>query len=145
MRSLFKAAVLVTILTAANASADDSEVAALATAWTGTNEASVIAALYADDAVLWGTTRSEVIVGHEGILQYFEEANASFPGLKAEIQDGMVTQVFDETAINSGIYKITNIVEGAEKWSIFGRFTFVYRSIDGQWKIVAHHSSRMPN
>ena len=58
---------------------------------------------------------------------------------KGEIDESNV-RVFDQLAINSGIYTFTF----NETDVVQARFTFVYRWNGEQWKIVEHHSSLMP-
>ena len=48
-----------------------------------------------------------------------------------------------DLACNSGIYTF-DIVKDGEPQKVQARYSFVYRRIDGDWKISEHHSSAMP-
>lgn len=102
-----------------------------------------VTALYAKDAVLWGTSAVSITKGADAIKAYFEASNSRFPSLKAKIQETVV-QVFGDVAISSGVYEISNVVDGKIVWVISARFSFAYARDGGEWKIVHHHSSRMP-
>jgi uncharacterized protein (TIGR02246 family) len=102
-----------------------------------------VTALYAKDAVLWGTSAASITKGANAIKAYFEASNRKFPGLKAKIQETVV-QEFGNVAISSGVYEISNVVDGTIEWVISARFSFAYSRNGGEWKIVHHHSSMMP-
>jgi len=109
-----------------------------------TGNAETIVALYANDAVFWGTSLKTVTKGRNGIKAYFEAAFSRFPGLHSTIED-VVVQNFGDIATSTGIAKFSNIVDGKAQWTAFARFTFTYAKRNGDWKIVNHHSSIMPN
>ena len=49
-----------------------------------------------------------------------------------------------DTAIHSGVYTF-DLVKGGKPIKVQARFSFTYtRAADGQWYIVDHHSSGMP-
>ena len=92
--------------------------------------------LYLDDAVLLGTFSNEERVGHELILEYFENL------LKSPVEVEIVSEhpnVFKSVVVNSGLY---NFVTNGK--TINARFSFVYNKDNDEWKIVSHHSSIMP-
>jgi len=92
--------------------------------------------LYLDDAVLLGTFSNEERVGHELILEYFENL------LKSPVEVEIVSEhpnVFKSVVVNSGLY---NFVTNGK--TINARFSFVYNKDNDEWKIVSHHSSVMP-
>ena len=95
--------------------------------------------LYLDDGILLGTFSNKERVGHELILEYFENL------LKSPVDVEVVSEnphVFGSDAVNSGHY---NFVKNDK--TINARFSFVYHK-EGEptdeWKIVSHHSSVMP-
>ena len=74
--------------------------------------------------------------GYDLILEYFENL------LKAKVDVEIVTQHKHETEsliANSGLYNF--IVDGK---TVNARFSFVFKKIDGDWKILSHHSSVLP-
>lgn len=113
-----------------------------------TGDPEKVADLYADDAVLSGTgsvllpTVSNIPrTDRAGRVDYFVTFLAYGP--VGSIDESHVRWVSDkqDTAINSGIYTFDLQKEGRK---VQARYTFVYRLIDGEWKIIEHHSSAMP-
>ena len=92
--------------------------------------------LYHDDAILLGTFSNKARVGHDLILEYFENL------LKSPVDVEIVSEhphVLELAVVNSGLY---NFVTNGK--TINARFSFVYEKDDGEWKILSHHSSVMP-
>ena len=94
--------------------------------------------LYHRDAILLGTFSNKERVGHELILEYFENL------LKSPVEVQIVSEhpfvASPDYAINSGHY---NFVTNGK--TINARFSFVYIFVDsGVHKILSHHSSVMP-
>jgi uncharacterized protein (TIGR02246 family) len=101
-----------------------------------------ILALYARDAVLWGTlspTRRET---PQAIREYFVGAFKALPGHKVEFGDQLI-RVYGNTAVNTGYYTFSYMKDG-QPAKIPARYSFVYVKRDGKWQIVDHHSSAMP-
>jgi uncharacterized protein (TIGR02246 family) len=99
-------------------------------------------ALYAKDAVLWGTlspTRRET---PEALREYFVAAFKALPGHKVEFGDQLI-RVYGNTAINTGYYTFTTVKDGQAR-SVPARYSFVYVKQGRKWLIVDHHSSAMP-
>ena len=95
-----------------------------------------VTTLYLDNGILLGTFSNKERVGHELILEYFENL------LKQPVEVQIISEnshVFSSDAVNSGHY---NFVVGDK--IIKARFSFVYHKDNGEWKIVSHHSSVMP-
>lgn len=102
-----------------------------------TNNPKVVTALYAENAVLLPTISNQIRHNHEEIEDYFTLFLASKP--RAELLEQNI-RIFDELVMNSGIYAIT-FEDGT---TVNARFSFVYQLLNGEWKIIEHHSSRMP-
>ena len=99
-------------------------------------DAKQVISLYHDDGILLGTFSGKERVGHELILEYFENL------LKSPVEVEIVSEhpnVFESVAVNSGLYNF--VTEGK---TINARFSFVYHNGNDGWKIVSHHSSVMP-
>lgn len=100
-----------------------------------------ILALYAPDAVFFGTTSPVLRDTPELVRGYFT-------GLPVQA-DAVISmgehrvQVFGSVAINTGYYTRTAMQDGREVKNP-ARFTFVYQKRGGQWLIVNHHSSAFP-
>ena len=107
--------------------------------WTGAvkgGDAKQVTSLYHEDGILLGTFSGKERVGHGLILEYFENL------LKSPVEVKIVSEhpnVFESVAVNSGLYNF--VTEGK---TINARFSFVYQKDNGDWKIVSHHSSVMP-
>lgn len=102
-----------------------------------TGEPKKVVALYDADAILLPTISNQVRHNHQEIEDYFVQFLALKPAGKI---DQANVRIFDDLAINSGIYTFT-FSDGNE---VTARFTFVYRLSGETWKIIEHHSSRMP-
>ncbi|MFN0041159.1 MAG: SgcJ/EcaC family oxidoreductase [Burkholderiales bacterium] len=126
--------------------ADDAvraQVAAATAEWIATfntRDATRIAALYAPDAILWGTVSSTIRTTPQAILEYFEESSARRPNLRMVLGEYHV-RLYGDLATNSGYYASRNPVDDKEV-VVPMRFTFIYRKQDDRWMIVNHHSSR---
>lgn len=93
--------------------------------------------LYATDAVLLPTVSDKVRHNHDEIKDYFDHFLQLDPVGRIDEHN---VRVFGDVAINSGVY--TFEVNSGEP--VQARFTYVYSKSDGDWKIVEHHSSKMP-
>ena len=92
--------------------------------------------LYHDDGLLLGTFSDKERIGHDLILEYFENL------LKSKVDVKIVTQHNHESEFlitNSGFYNF--IVDGK---TVNARFSFVFIKTQNNWKILSHHSSVLP-
>jgi uncharacterized protein (TIGR02246 family) len=152
MRKALQTAIgtLLLLLLASNAlaekEADDAisaQVAAATAEWIATfntRDPVRISALYAPDAILWGTVSKTIRTTPEEILEYFTESSARRPNLRMFLGEYHV-RLYGDIAINSGYYTSRNPVDGQEV-VVPMRFTFTYRREGDRWMIVNHHSSR---
>ena len=95
-----------------------------------------VLSLYHGDGILLGTFSNKERVGHELILEYFENL------LKSPVDVEIVSEhphVLELAAVNSGLY---NFITNGK--TINSRFSFVYHKDNTEWKIISHHSSVMP-
>ncbi|MHC5906857.1 SgcJ/EcaC family oxidoreductase [Streptomyces sp. S6] len=109
-----------------------------------TGDAEKVADLYADDAVLLPTVSNKIRTNHAEIVDYFEHFLLNKPVGKK------ITTIVDaldgNSALDTGIYEftLTDPKTGA-KSVVKARYTFEYEKRQGgDWKIVNHHSSKMP-
>ena len=119
------------------------QVAAATAEWISTfntRDPARISALYATDAILWGTVSRTIRTKPEEILEYFIESATRRPDLRMSLGEYHV-RVYGDIAINSGYYTSRNPVDGQEVVTPM-RFTFTYRRQGGRWMIINHHSSR---
>ena len=103
------------------------------------NNTDKVVALYAKDAVLWGTSSPTVRSDPTAIRSYFENAFKSLPGVKISLGDQLV-RVYGNTAINNTVTfpKDGNIT------TVPARYSFTYVKDGDSWLIADHHSSLVP-
>ncbi len=124
-------------------SISEKEVTALFDKWNSTlqtGDPNQVAALYAENGVLLPTVSNQVRTNHEEIADYFVRFLEYQPF--GTINESHI-RVFNGVAFNSGIYTFKLWTED-EAVEVQARFTFAYHFINGEWLIVEHHSSAMP-
>jgi uncharacterized protein (TIGR02246 family) len=134
-------------LTTSIASAELKEdVGAATTKWAeafSENSVEKIVALYAKDAVFWGTASPTVRADPVAIRAYYEGTFKAVPGAKASLGNQLI-RIYGNTAVNTGYYSFSFVKDGETK-SIPARFSFTYVKDGQNWAIVDHHSSAMPS
>ena len=103
-----------------------------------TGDPDAVTALYAEDAVLLPTVSNQVRHNHAEIRDYFVSFLAKKP--QGEIDESNTRYLTDDLASNAGVYTFT-FGDGSQ---VTARFSYLYRRINGEWKIIEHHSSAMP-
>lgn len=130
---------------AANAGecANKREISALFDKWNAalqSGNAETVANLYAKDGVLLPTVSNQVRADHAAIVDYFHHFLESKP--KGTLNEVHIT-CFGDVAINQGVYTF-DVVRDGKPGKVQARYSFAYAKEDGDWKIVSHHSSEMP-
>jgi uncharacterized protein (TIGR02246 family) len=101
-----------------------------------------VAGLYsAKDLSFLPTVSPKFIRDGASTEQYFEDFLKRLP-------DGKITQdnvqsFGPEAYLHSGLYTFQTGPEGDRK-PVEARFSYMWRKIDGEWKIIHHHSSALP-
>ncbi len=124
---------------------DKEDVAAAAVEWTKlfvSDDPDRILALYAKDAVLWGTLSPKRRETPAALREYFVGAYKALPGHTVVFGDQLI-RVYGNTAINTGYYTFSYVKDGKPA-AIPARYSFVYVKQGGKWLIVDHHSSSVP-
>lgn len=98
--------------------------------------------LYAADAVLLPTISYQIRLDPAQIRRYFRNMMEMTPSARF---NEVHSRLFDSIAINSGIYTFRLHKPDGTPYDMMCRFTFVYRLLNGAWKIIEHHSSTMPD
>jgi len=128
---------------------DEADVAAAMSMWQdylakGTAEdPGEILSLYAEDGVLWGTISSKRRDDPAAIRDYFVNAYKALPELTVTFEDPNIRVYGGDTAVNTGYYTFAYEKDGAMQ-SLPARYSFTLVKRDGEWQIVDHHSSAMP-
>lgn len=98
-------------------------------------------ALYAPDAVFWGTTSQALRDTPAAIREYFGNMPTT-PQTRVTFGESRI-RVYGDVAIHTGHYTFSGVRDG-QPTSTPARFSFTFRLRDGRWWIVDHHSSAMP-
>jgi uncharacterized protein (TIGR02246 family) len=101
-----------------------------------------ILSLYAEDGVLWGTLSSKRRDDPAAIRDYFVNAYKALPELSVTFEDPHI-RVYGDTAVNTGYYTFSYEKDG-QAMTLPARYSFTLVERDGNWLIVDHHSSAMP-
>jgi hypothetical protein len=117
--------------------------------------ATEVAALYAPNAVLLPTLSPDIKIKlsdttsqelydftSKDIRAYFVNFT-KLKDLNAQTEK-LYTQIFNDVAINTGLYTFEYLDDKGNKVNVPARFTFVYEKIKGKWLIINHHSSYLP-
>lgn len=124
----------------------EKQIASLFDTWNAalqTGDPEKVADLYARDAVLLPTVSNKVRSDRAAIVDYFEHFLANKP-VGQKIQT-LVTVLDGNSAIDAGVYQFTLTDHATgNKRVVEARYTYAYEKRDGEWKIVNHHSSAMP-
>ncbi|MGW6932286.1 SgcJ/EcaC family oxidoreductase [Lentzea sp. NPDC054927] len=106
-----------------------------------TGDAQKVADRYAPNAVLLPTVSNQVRSTRAEIVDYFEHFLQNKPS--GTILDSHIAVLDADDAIDAGTYRFALTKDG-KPTTVDARYTFVYEKIDGNWLIVNHHSSAMP-
>lgn len=110
--------------------------AALATGKTGE-----VVKLYAANGILQPTVSNKIRATPAEIGDYFDHFLKLKP--KGTINYRQIRVLDDNTALDSGAYTF-DLVKDGKPTKVSARYTYVYEKINGEWKIMNHHSSAMP-
>jgi uncharacterized protein (TIGR02246 family) len=141
--------VLLVVRPSRQGDADEEDVATAMTMWQdalakGTSDdPGPILSLYAEDGVLWGTISSQRRDDPAAIRDYFVNAYKALPNLGVTFEDPYIRVYGGDTAVNTGSYTFSYEKDGATQ-SLPARYSFTLVKRDGDWQIVDHHSSAMP-
>ena len=121
------------------------DVAAATQAWIEamtSHNAERVVALYAAEAVLWGTRSSTLRDTPATIRDYFKVLQTVPSSYKVVLGEQRI-RIYGDIALNTGTYTFSEDRDG-KPTTRPARFSFVYRNRDGRWLIVDHHSSAVP-
>ena len=100
------------------------------------------AAVYAQDARLWGTVSQKQTVGRDAIRGYFD-AGKTLKARHVEIGDH-ACRAFETVAVCSGHYTFQRTPQEGAPQNDPARFSMTIVKRDGGWQIADHHSSLLP-
>jgi len=122
----------------------EAEIAGLFDTWNAalaTGNAAKVASLYAADGVLEPTVSNEVRTTPAAIEDYFVKFLKMKP--VGTINFRQIRLLGSDSALDTGVYTFRITVNGNEQ-DVQARYTYVYKKVNGAWKILNHHSSAMP-
>lgn len=98
--------------------------------------------LYDKDAILLATLAAKPITTQEGRMDYFTKLTAK-PKLSATVDEEHIKVLDEDNAVVSGLYTFRFEQDG-KTVEIPARYSFVYEKENGEWMIMEHHSSKVP-
>ena len=100
-------------------------------------------ALFAPNAVFFGTSSKAIVAGTAGIRNYFENSLLGSSRYVSVQTDIHVTALGDDVAIIAALNKIT-ITDNNHSDDLMGRLSIAARKREGLWKIEHFHRSALP-
>src|SRR5580704_5544347 len=100
----------------------------------GQNDPDKVVALYAPDAVLWGTLSPTVRADRAALRDYFVGAFKVLPSLKETFGEQLI-RVYGTTAVNTGYYTFSYVKDGESK-TLPARYSFTLIKDGDHWMIV---------
>ena len=91
-------------------------------------------ALFAPNAVFFGTSSKAIVAGTDGIRNYFENSLLGSSRYVSVLTDIHVTALGDDVAIIAALNKIT-ITDNNHSDDLMGRLSIAARKREGLWKI----------
>lgn len=143
-RIVIVVSLLIGALVPVTAAGPDEDVMAATRAWAAaydSRDPQKILALYAPDAVFWGTS-SPTLRDTPALIGDYFKSSSSQPNARVELGEVKV-RVWDDTAASTGSYTFTDLRDG-QTVRRPARFSFVFHKENGRWMIVDHHSSSVP-
>ena len=107
-------------------------------------DVNALMALFAPDAVFFGTSSKTIVADTEGIRNYFESSLLGSKRYVSVLTDIHVTALSDNVAIIAALNKITS-TENNHTEDLMGRLSIAARKREGLWKIEHFHRSALPN
>jgi uncharacterized protein (TIGR02246 family) len=129
---------------AAPVNAEEKEIAGLFDRWNAaleTGKPAEVVKLYAPNGILQPTVSNKIRVTPAEIEDYFEHFLQLKP--KGVINYRQIRVMGNNMAVDSGAYSF-DLVKDGKPAKVRARYTYVYEKIGGEWKILNHHSSAMP-
>lgn len=123
----------------------EAEIASLFDRWNAalaTGDAEKVAGLYALNAVLEPTVSNQVRTTPAEVKDYFVKFLKMKP--QGTVNYRQIRFLGESAALDTGVYTFDLVKEGKHQ-KVHARYTYVYEKVNGDWKILNHHSSLMPD
>lgn len=106
-----------------------------------TREPAKVADLYSEDNAFLPTLSPRFHQGTTDAVAYFEHFLAKNPF--GTIVSEKVQKISEDSFLHSGMYDFV-VGFDDDRQTVEARFTFVWQKINGEWKVIHHHSSLKP-
>ena len=123
----------------------DREIAALFERWNRTlqtGDSAKVTALYAKNAILQPTVSNKVRTTPAEIKDYFDHFLVLKPVGVVNFRE--IRRLNENKALDTCVYTFTLTEADGSKRQVLARYTYLYQKINGEWLILNHHSSAMP-
>ena len=100
-----------------------------------------VVALYDENAIFFSTFAVKPMKTQGERLAYYKKVVAE-SDIRIDIVESH-PHVFGNVGINSGLYTFHYTQDG-EPVTVPARFSFTYLRLDDKWRIIDHHSSKIP-
>lgn len=97
---------------------------------------------YDAKAILLPTLSAKVLTTQQERTDYFTNLMAK-PKLAVKVNEEHIKVLDENNAVLSGLYTFS-YADKDKTVEIPARFSFVYEKANNQWKIIEHHSSKVP-
>ncbi|NBX02566.1 MAG: SgcJ/EcaC family oxidoreductase [Alphaproteobacteria bacterium] len=145
MKKLLATAAFIALASTSAFAGEKEEVNAAFTNWRkalSSSKAENVVKLYDKDAILLATLAAKPLTTQEQRTEYFSKLTAK-PKLTATVDEEHIKLLDEDNAVVSGLYTF-RFEEAGKTVEIPARYSFVYEKENGQWMIVEHHSSKVP-
>jgi uncharacterized protein (TIGR02246 family) len=146
-RVLITSAMLALLSTGALAGPKEDALAAYDKFFTSftTGNQNQMAALFAPDALFYGTASAEVVTTPEGVIEYFTRALSGTRGeVKARPFENKALLLSDNVSVISGKWQSERTLDGKMVTAGPSRVTVVMQKRGDRWLIVQFHNSPTP-
>lgn len=100
---------------------------------------------YADDAVFYSSFSSFRIEGKDAIRAFFSQLVQMYPKRNVLIRQP-ITRVYGDNVVIQYSYAVLNWTNAQGQYEVYDtRGSTTWTRIDGKWKIVEQHLSRLPS
>ena len=100
-----------------------------------------VAELYMPGFTLQPTLSEKTIIDRDGVIAYFTMFCALHPD--AEIIEEHTADLAEDAFMHTGIYRFT-LGPDEDRTTVDARFSLIWKKTDAGWRILHHHSSRVP-
>lgn len=106
-----------------------------------TREPAKVAALYAENMTLLPTLAAKTISTYDGVIEYFTFFLSLQPSVT--MVEEHVDVIDADSYLHCGVYRFALVIDGISQ-TVDARFSMVWKKTSEEWRLLHHHSSRVP-